>query len=92
MKTLLIILAAMLLQGCVRATYTAQGINSETFKLTSVFKSVDGLTVTRIGNDFTLGIDKTHTQDPMGNMLEIMKMLQAMQYGLPPKPEDDENE
>ena len=86
MKTLFVIVIALILSGCVRATYEAKKGESEEFHLTSVFKSVDGLYTERKDGQFNLKIDKTHTQDPMGNMLEIMKLLQGIQLPPPTDP------
>ena len=80
MKTPLTILAALLLSGCVTARYSATE-TEEYFKLTSFFKSVDGLYTEKGDGKFTMKIDKTHTQDPMSNMLEILKMIQAIKDG-----------
>ena len=79
MKTLLIILLAVALSGCVTAQYNADA-TSENFKMTSFFKSVDGLYTEKGNGQFSMKIDKTHTQDPMGNMLKIMEMM----YGIKP--------
>ena len=73
----------MLLSGCVSATYNATE-GSEEFKLRSFLKSVDGLETKRTEGTFDLKIDKTHTQDPMGNMLEMLKMMERLRYSVPP--------
>ncbi len=85
MKRLIPIILILLLSGCVTARYTASEANGEDFKLTSFFKSVDGLYTERSPGEFSLKIDKTHTQDPVANMLDILRLIQ----GLQPTGEDD---
>ena len=80
MKTLLIILLALVLSGCVKATYTAKEDEGEKFTLWSFFKSVDGLDTEKSDGKFSLKMDKTHTTDPSANMLEMMKLM----YGIKP--------
>jgi len=71
---------AVFLSGCVRATYNATP-GGETFTLWSVLKSVDGLAVDREGEDFSLDIDKTHSQNPMADMVEMIKMIENIRSG-----------
>lgn len=65
MKTFMIVLVLFIAQGCVTSTYSTthpSGVE-ETFKLTTWFKSVDGLSVIRTPDLFGLKIDSTHTND-----------------------------
>ena len=83
LKALMILLAlvmVLVLSGCVTATYRADA-TSEDFKVTSFFKSVDGLYAEKGGGQFSLKVDQTHTQDPVANMLKIMNLLQTIQIG-----------
>ena len=77
MKILLIILMAFVLQGCVHATYNSA--TGEKFKVTSVFKSVDGLAAQR--GDFKLKVDSTHTQDPAATMVQFMALYRVLTEG-----------
>jgi len=80
---LLMVTIAFTLSGCVMATYTANPDGSETFKLTSFFKSVDGLYTEKGNGQFNLKMDKTHTVDPTSNMLEMMKIMEMI-YAINP--------
>lgn len=81
MRIFIVILMTLVLSGCITATYRADGI-SEEFKVTSFFKSVDGLYAEKGGGQFSLKVDKTHTKDPAESMLQLMQLMQAMQ-GVP---------
>jgi hypothetical protein len=70
------IVMLVLITGCSSVRYSNEG-GSEQMSVNTLFKSLDGLYAERDG--FTIGIDATHTQDPVGNMLELMKLMQAMQ-------------
>jgi len=62
-----------ILSSCTVAHYERTA-TSESFDLTTWFKSVDGLEANR--GDFSLKIDATHTQDPadtLGKTLEIIR-------------------
>ena len=83
LKILMILLALVMmlvLSGCVTATYRAEGTD-ENFKVTCLFKSVDGLYAEKSKGKFELKVDKTHTQDPVANMLQLMNLLQTIQNG-----------
>ena len=71
---LLLILPLIMLSGCVTATYERDA-NSESFKVTSMMKSVDGLYAER-ADGFKLKVDKTHSTDSVADVLAIMKALQ----------------
>jgi len=86
MKTLFLIITILTLTGCVTASYTANDTDGEAFKMTSLFKSVDGLYTEKGKGKFTMKIDKTHTQDPMGSMVDMLKLMQMMQFGMAPDP------
>lgn len=77
MKIFILVLMAMFLSGCVVATYHADA-TSEDFKITSVFKSVDGLYAEKGNGKFSLKVDKTHTRDPVENALDLIKLMQAL--------------
>ena len=87
MKFMVIVMLALVMGGCVRATYkTDSGTDGEQFSMWSFFKSVDGLQTEKGADKFSMKIDKTHTQDPAGSILEILKIMQALQYGPPLQP------
>ena len=81
MKLLLLtVIMAVVLGGCVYAKYGGTPkTGQENFKLISVMKSVDGLSAGRVGKDFKIDIDETHSKDPSANLLEIIKII----YGIP---------
>ena len=75
MRTLLIVMLA-LLAGCSSVRYSNTEIGEE-MSVKTMFKSLDGLYAERDG--FTIGIDATHTQDPLGNAVELLTLMQALQ-------------
>ena len=76
MKTLIIlILAAVCSGGCANIEYTN---GMETLKVTTSWKSLDGLWADRSGEEFSLVIDKTYTHDPLRAIGELMESYQQM--------------
>ena len=74
MKIILIILL-MTLTSCVTATYKKDG-DTEKFKITSFFKSVDGLQVEKGQGKFSLEIDSTASNgNAVSDLLEIMRFM-----------------
>ena len=90
-KTLLLLLTCcVLLSGCVTARYSN---GNEQFKMTSVMKSVDGLSTSGWDGAFKMDIDATHSQDPVSNMLQMMQLMQGLQQfqaGVPITPPPEE--
>ena len=70
---ILIILLTFTLSGCITSSYK-QTADSEVFKVTSIFKSVDGLRAERDG--FLITVDKTSSQTQQINAM--MEMLFRM--------------
>jgi len=76
MKILLIILLTILLSGCITSSYKN---DSESFKVTSLFKSVDGLKAERSSDGvFLIKVDKTSSQTEQMNMLFEMMLKTYM--------------
>lgn len=73
---LLLMLFLPLLGGCVMATYSHQN-GVETFELKTFLKSVDGLQASKGMGMFTLRIDKTHTQNPLDSMVDVLQLMEA---------------
>ena len=78
-KTILIILLTISLSGCITSSYKHDA-DGEVFKVTSIFKSVDGLHAERDG--FLIKVDKTSSQTEQMNLL--FEMMMKM-YGVNPQ-------
>jgi hypothetical protein len=76
--TTLAIILAVLTAGCVSLEYTD---GKEKLKVTSLFKSVDGLQAGREGEKFYIVIDKTYTHDPAGAITDLMEQVDKL-YGM----------
>ena len=71
------IVMILMLSGCVHATYEADTANGEYFELWSLFKSVDGLETKK--GPFELKIDKTHSQNPTADLVELMRLVKELE-------------
>ena len=65
----------LLLPGCVSLTYDMTHPNGavESLELKSYFKSVNGLSAVRTPELFALGIDKTNSNDVIGDVAKILE-------------------
>ncbi len=75
MKLFISLILLMFLVGCVTTEYTTKHPSGviESFKLTTFLKSVDGLQVLRTPDIFAMGIDKTNTNDVLGDVARILE-------------------
>jgi hypothetical protein len=91
MRYFLMLIAVLLVSGCVTATYTATSVDgtAEKFTLRTWGKSVDGLSTQKGNGVFWMKFDKSDSQDPMAQIAQMMQMMQMMQtYQMVPPPVD----
>jgi hypothetical protein len=76
LKLLSLAIIAGLLAGCVTATYKN---GNETFRVTSLFKSVEGLSASK-GDGFEISIAKTEseTEQMQTMMIQMMQLYMSM--------------
>lgn len=72
MRIIIVILIALATTGCVTAKYT-QTSTTESFSVTSVFKSVDGMAASRTPEGFQIIVDKTYSHDPLRGITELLE-------------------
>lgn len=84
----LMLIVMVMSSGCANIEYTN---GTETLKVTTFLKSVEGFGADRDAEGFTVLIDKTRTNDPLPGLVELLETineLKGMGLSYDPPPND----